>query len=102
VKRKSKSISKKALSYNVCHFSCKLVFLYIKNWKHAPSEVVFFCLETGHVTDKETRVCVDPRGNDATMNMGEGGGPGLPGWGRNEQLVPSSGGRQTFIGCYKT
>jgi hypothetical protein len=41
--------------------------------------VVFFCLETGHVTDKETRVCMDPGGNDATMNMGEGGGPGLPG-----------------------
>jgi hypothetical protein len=52
------------------------------------------------VTDKETRVCVDPGRNEATMNMGGGGVPGLPGGGgRNEQLVPSSGGGQTFIGC---
>jgi hypothetical protein len=57
------------------------------------------------VTDKETRVCVDPGGNEATMNMGEGGGPGLPGGGgggRNEQLATSSGSRQAFTGCQKT
>ncbi len=32
----------------------------------------------GSVTDKETRVCVDPGGNEVTMNMGEGGGSSPP------------------------
>ncbi len=30
------------------------------------------------VTDKETRMCMDPGGNEPTMNMGEGGGSGPP------------------------
>ncbi len=56
------------------------------------------------VTDKGTEVCVDPGGNEATMNVGDGGGPGLPGGGGggDEQLVPSSGGGQTFTGCHET
>jgi hypothetical protein len=56
------------------------------------------------VTDKGTRACVDHGGNEATMNVGEGGGPGPPGegGGRDEQFVPSSGDGQTFIGCQKT
>jgi hypothetical protein len=33
------------------------------------------------VTDKGTGMCVDPGGNEATMNVGEGGGPGPPGGG---------------------
>ncbi len=43
------------------------------------------------VTDKGTRVCVDPGGNGATMNAGGEGGPGLPGRGEDEQPVPNSG-----------
>ncbi len=38
------------------------------------------------VTDKDTRVSVDPGGNEAPMNMGEGGGPGLPGGGGGEEM----------------
>jgi hypothetical protein len=57
----------------------------------------------GTVTDKETRVCVDHGENEATMNMGEGEDPARPGGGgRDEQLVPSSGDGQMFIGCQRT
>ncbi len=44
------------------------------------------------VTDKGTKVCVDPGGNGAILNEGGAGGPGPPGGGRSEQLVPESGG----------
>jgi hypothetical protein len=51
------------------------------------------------VTDEGTRVCVDPGGNGAIMNVGEGEGPGPPqGRGSDEQLVPSSRDGQMFIG----
>ncbi len=43
------------------------------------------------VTDKGTRVCMDPAGNGVTMNAGGEGGPGLPGRREDEQLVPCSG-----------
>ncbi len=43
------------------------------------------------VTDKETRVCVDPGGNGATMNERGEGGPGPPGRGEDKQLVSNSG-----------
>ncbi len=43
------------------------------------------------VTDKETRVWVDPGGNGATMNAEGEGGPGPPGGREDEQLVPGNG-----------
>ncbi len=48
-------------------------------------------LSKGSVTDIGARVCVDPEGNGAIMNVGGEGGLGLPGVGRDEQLVPGSG-----------
>jgi hypothetical protein len=35
---------------------------------------------------------MDPGGNRAILNVGEGGGPGPPGEGRNGQLASDSGG----------
>jgi hypothetical protein len=50
-----------------------------------PSEVLI-------VTDIGTRVCVDPWGNGAIMNVGGEGGPSPPGGGRDGQLmIPGSG-----------
>jgi hypothetical protein len=46
---------------------------------------------TWSVTDKRTRVCMDPGGNGATMNAGGERGPGPPGKGEDKQLVPNSG-----------
>jgi hypothetical protein len=43
------------------------------------------------VTDIGTRVCVDPGGKGAIMNVGGEGGPGPPGRGRDEQMVTGSG-----------
>ncbi len=43
------------------------------------------------VTDIGTRVCVDPGGNGAIINVGGEEGPGPPGGGRDEQLVTGSG-----------
>ncbi len=43
--------------------------------------------------DKETRVCVDPGGNGATINAGGEGGPSPPGRGEDKQLVSNSGDR---------
>jgi hypothetical protein len=45
---------------------------------------------------------VDPGGNEATINVGGEWGPGPPGEGEDEQLVPSSGDGETFIGWQKT
>jgi hypothetical protein len=36
-------------------------------------------------------MCMDPRVNGAILNVGGEGGPGPPGRGRSEQLVPDSG-----------
>jgi hypothetical protein len=44
------------------------------------------------VTDGEVEECVDPRGNGAILNMGEGGGPGPPRGEGNGQLESDSGG----------
>ncbi len=41
------------------------------------------------VTDKETRVCVDPGGNGATMNAGGEGGPGPPGGREDSSWYPA-------------
>jgi hypothetical protein len=41
------------------------------------------------VTDCEEGVCVDPRERDAILGTG---GPGPPGKGEGQQLVPDSGG----------
>ncbi len=38
-----------------------------------------------------TKMCVDPGGNVALLNVGGEGGPGPPGGGRSEHLVPDSG-----------
>ncbi len=38
-----------------------------------------------------TKMCVDPGGNGAIMNVVGEGGPGPPGGGRNEQLILGSG-----------
>jgi hypothetical protein len=38
-----------------------------------------------------TKMCMDPGGNGAILNVGGEGGPGLPGEGRSEQLVPDNG-----------
>ncbi len=38
-----------------------------------------------------TKMCVDPGGNVALLNVGGEGGPGPPGRGRSEHLVPDSG-----------
>jgi hypothetical protein len=35
------------------------------------------------VTDKGTKMCVDPGGSGAILSAGERGGPGLPGGGGN-------------------
>jgi hypothetical protein len=43
------------------------------------------------VTDMGTEMCVDPGGIGAIMNVGGEGGPGPPGGGRSEQLIPGSG-----------
>ncbi len=43
------------------------------------------------VTDIGTGVRVDPGGNGAIMNAEGEGGPGPPGRGRDEQLIPRSG-----------
>ncbi len=43
------------------------------------------------VTDKGTRVCVDPGGNGAIMNAGGERETGPPGRGEDKQLVPNSG-----------
>jgi hypothetical protein len=44
------------------------------------------------VTDKGTKMCVDPWGNGAILNAEGEGGPGPPSGGGSEQLVPDSGG----------
>ncbi len=38
-----------------------------------------------------TKMCMDPRVNGAILNVRGEGGPGPPGGGRSEQLVPDSG-----------
>ncbi len=43
------------------------------------------------VTDMGAKMCVDPGGNGAILNVGGVGGPGPPGGGRSEQLVLDSG-----------
>jgi hypothetical protein len=37
------------------------------------------------------KMCADPGGNGAIMSVGGEGGPGPPGGGRSEQLIPGSG-----------
>ncbi len=44
------------------------------------------------VTDKKTKMCVDPGGNGAILSAGERGGPGPPGGEENRQLASDSGG----------
>jgi hypothetical protein len=44
------------------------------------------------VTDGEVEECVDPGGNWAILNMGEGREPGPPRGERNGQLASDSGG----------
>jgi hypothetical protein len=44
------------------------------------------------VTDKGTKMCVDPRGNGAILNAGGEGGPGPPGGVGSELLVLDSRG----------
>ncbi len=44
------------------------------------------------VTDGEVEECVDPGGNEAILNVGEGWGPCPPGGGGNRQLASDSGG----------
>jgi hypothetical protein len=51
-----------------------------------------FFLEIGHVTDGEVEECIDPGGNGAILNVGEGGGPGLPRGERKGQSASDSGG----------
>jgi hypothetical protein len=43
------------------------------------------------VTGIRTKMCVDPGGNRAILNVGGEGGPGLPGGGRSERLAPDGG-----------
>ncbi len=50
----------------------------------------------GSVTDGEVEECVDPGGNGAILNVGEGGGPDPPREGGNGQLASDSGGGYTF------
>ncbi len=54
-----------------------------------PSAVT--CLPKIPVTYMGTRVCLDPRGNGAIMNVGGEGGLDPPGEGKDEQLVTGSG-----------
>jgi hypothetical protein len=44
------------------------------------------------VTDGEAEECVDPGENGTILNVGEGGGPGLPRGEGNGQLASDSGG----------
>jgi hypothetical protein len=50
----------------------------------------------GSVTDGEVEECVDPGGNGAILNVGEGGGPDPPREEGNGQLASDSGGGYTF------
>jgi hypothetical protein len=50
------------------------------------------CYKISTVTHCEAEECVDPGGIRAILNVGEGGGPGLPRVEGNGQLASDSGG----------
>jgi hypothetical protein len=45
-----------------------------------------------NVTDNGMKMCMDPRENGAILDAVGGEGPGPPGGGGSEQLIPDSGG----------
>ncbi len=66
----------------LCWFFGLVVFLKINYNK-------IYCILT--VTDGEVEECVDPGGNVAILNVGEGGGTRLPRGEGNKQLASDSG-----------
>jgi hypothetical protein len=70
----------------------ELLHFHRKGESRAAFCAVLYLIENQfYISDMGTRVCVDPGGNGAIMNVGGEGGPGPPGGGRDEQLLPGSG-----------
>jgi hypothetical protein len=61
-------------------------------WDRMAHLWVVTCWKEVTVTDKGTKMCVDPGGNGAILNARGGGGPGPPGGEENGQLASDSGG----------